>query len=69
MQYCFSKKEINRGQIYGGLLFGLGWAINGACTGSLYAQIGSGFTAVMVTLLCAILGTWLYGLVREKLPH
>lgn len=69
MLYCFSKKEFNRGQIYGNLFFGLGWAITGACPGPLYAQIGSGFTAIMVTLLSAILGTWLYGLVKEKLPH
>jgi uncharacterized membrane protein YedE/YeeE len=66
---AFSKKEFNKGQIYGGLLFGLGWAITGACPGPLYAQIGAGFTVVIVTLLSAIVGTWVYGWVREKLPH
>jgi uncharacterized protein len=65
----FCKKEFNKGQIYGGLMFGLGWAITGACPGPLYAQIGTGVTVVVVTLLSAIVGTWVYGFVREKLPH
>lgn len=62
-------KEFNKGQIYGGLLFGLGWAITGACPGPLYAQIGSGATVIAVTLLSAIAGTWVYGKYRDKLPH
>lgn len=62
-------KVFNRGQIYGGLIFGLGWALTGACPGPLFAQIGSGFMAVIVTLLSAIVGTWTYGYFREKLPH
>ena len=62
-------KAFNKGQIYGGLLFGFGWAITGACPGPLYAQIGTGATVIVVTLLSAIAGTWLYGLFREKLPH
>jgi len=62
-------KTFNKGQIYGGLLFGLGWAITGACPGPLFAQIGSGFVVVLVTLLSAIAGTWLYGYFRDRLPH
>ncbi|CAL1518392.1 DUF6691 family protein [Chitinophaga sp. MM2321] len=62
-------KIFSKGQIYGGLLFGIGWAITGACPGPLFAQIGSGFTIVVITLLSAIAGTWVYGLVKEKLPH
>ena len=62
-------KKFNKGQIYGGLIFGFGWAITGACPGPLFAQIGSGALAVTVTLLSAVLGTWLYGYFREKLPH
>ena len=62
-------KTFNKGQIYGGLIFGLGWAITGACPGPLFAQIGSGFAAVLVTLLSAIAGTWLYGYFRDRLPH
>jgi len=65
----FQKKEFNKGLIIGGFMFGLGWAITGACPGPLFAQIGSGATVVAVTLLSAIAGTWVYGAVREKLPH
>ena len=68
-QIVFHKKTFNKGQVFGGLLFGLGWAITGACPGPLFAQIGSGTTVVAVTLLSAVAGTWVYGYVREKLPH
>lgn len=64
-----SPKEFNKGQIYGGLVFGFGWAITGACPGPLFAQIGTGATVIVVTLLSAIVGTWVYGLLRERLPH
>jgi uncharacterized membrane protein YedE/YeeE len=63
------QKKFHKGQIYGGLLFGFGWALTGACPGPLYAQIGSGAMVVTVTLISAIAGTWVYGLIREKLPH
>lgn len=62
-------KKFNKGQIYGGLIFGFGWAITGACPGPLFAQIGTGALAVSVTLLSAIAGTWVYGYFRDKLPH
>jgi uncharacterized membrane protein YedE/YeeE len=62
-------KEFNKGQIYGGLIFGLGWAITGACPGPLFAQIGAGFTVVIVTFLSAVVGTWVYGKYKDKLPH
>ena len=65
----FHTKEFNKGQIYGGLLFGFGWALTGACPGPLFAQIGTGATVIIVTLLSAVTGTWVYGLLREKLPH
>lgn len=65
----FEDKTFNKGQIYGGLIFGIGWAITGACPGPLFAQIGSGFLAVIVTLLSAIAGTWFYGFMKDKLPH
>jgi uncharacterized protein len=65
----FQKKDMSKGQIIGGLLFGLGWAITGACPGPLFAQIGFGSTVTIVTLLSAIGGTWLYGYFRDKLPH
>lgn len=62
-------KKFNKGQIYGGLIFGFGWAMTGACPGPLFAQIGTGALAVVVTLLSAIFGTWVYGYLRDKLPH
>ncbi|MEP7095171.1 MAG: DUF6691 family protein, partial [Flavobacterium sp.] len=62
-------KTFNKGQIYGGLLFGFGWAITGACPGPLFAQIGTGVTVIVVTLISAIAGTWVYGLIKAKLPH
>jgi uncharacterized membrane protein YedE/YeeE len=65
----FHPKTFNKGQVYGGFLFGLGWAITGACPGPLFAQIGTGATVIAVTLLSAIAGTWVYGYFRERLPH
>jgi uncharacterized protein len=65
----FSVRTFNKGQIFGGFIFGLGWAITGACPGPLFAQIGTGVTVVAVTILSAIAGTWVYGCIREKLPH
>jgi uncharacterized membrane protein YedE/YeeE len=65
----FHPKEFNKGNIYGALMFGFGWAITGACPGPLFAQIGSGATVIAVTLLSAIAGTWVYGYFRDKLPH
>jgi uncharacterized membrane protein YedE/YeeE len=62
-------KTFNKGQIYGALIFGFGWALTGACPGPLFAQIGTGATVISITLLSAILGTWVYGYFRDKLPH
>ena len=65
----FVSKKFNKGNIYGGLIFGLGWAITGACPGPLFAQIGTGALVIVVTLLSAIAGTWVYGKFRNRLPH
>lgn len=62
-------KAFSKGNIYGGLLFGLGWAITGACPGPLFAQIGTGASIVIITFLSAVAGTWTYGYLKEKLPH
>lgn len=64
----FTPKQFNKGQIYGGLLFGFGWAIAGACPGPLFAQIGTGATAIIITLLSAVAGTWVYGRIKDRLP-
>src|SRR6056300_1228253 len=55
------KKEFHKGQIYGGLIFGLGWAITGACPGPLFAQIGMGYSVIIITFLSATVGVWVYG--------
>ncbi|HRO45765.1 DUF6691 family protein [Agriterribacter sp.] len=62
-------KRFHKGQIYGGLIFGLGWAVTGACPGPLYAQIGTGATVIIITLLSAVAGTWVYGRFMNRLPH
>ncbi len=62
---AIAPKQFNTGQIYGGLLFGFGWAITGACPGPLFAQIGACFGVVSVTLLSAIAGTWVYGAIKS----
>ncbi|MCC6725271.1 MAG: YeeE/YedE family protein [Saprospiraceae bacterium] len=64
----FQDKKFNKGQIFGGLTFGLGWAITGACPGPLFAQLGTGVTVIAVTILSAIAGTWVYGKFRDRLP-
>jgi uncharacterized protein len=62
-------KVFQKGQIIGGFIFGLGWALTGACPGPLFAQIGSGFTVIFVTLVSAVAGTWVYGRFSHKLPN
>lgn len=55
--------------ILGGSLFGLGWALLGACPGPIFALLGTGLTIMVIPIITAIFGTWLYGAVRHKLPH
>lgn len=62
-------KQFTKGNIIGGLMFGLGWAMTGACPGPLYALIGSGLPVVIVILLSAVFGTYTYGILKDKLPH
>ena len=64
-------KELGRGYRYwiGGLLFGVGWALTGACPGPLVALIGNGATVFAVTIVSALAGTWVYGYLRPHLPH
>lgn len=53
----------------GGVLFGVGWALTGACPGPLMALVGSGVSVMLATIGSALIGTWTYGLVRDRLPH
>ena len=53
----------------GGLLFGLGWALVGSCPGPIFILIGAGFWTVLIVLFGALLGTYLYGVLKSKLPH
>jgi uncharacterized membrane protein YedE/YeeE len=68
-EITFTNKKFNKGQIYGGLIFGLGWAVTGACPGPLFAQLGTGVIAISVVILSSIAGTWVYGKFRDQLPH
>jgi len=55
--------------VAGGIIFGLGWALVGACPGPLFALLGSGVSVMPVVLTSALAGTWVYGLLRSALPH
>ena len=62
-------KTFNHGIWIGGFIFGLGWALTGACPGPLFAQLGSGVGSAAVLILAALAGTWTYSALREKLPY
>lgn len=64
-------KKLGTGIRYavGGFLFGLGWALTGACPGPLFSLVGSGATVYLAAILAALAGTWLYGWLRPRLPH
>jgi uncharacterized membrane protein YedE/YeeE len=55
--------------MYGGIIFGLGWALAGACPGPMFALVGAGYVPIFVVIFFSILGTFLYGLLRDRLPH
>lgn len=55
--------------ILGGIVFGLGWALSGACPGPMYTLIGSGISVILIVILSAIAGTFVYGVLKDKLPH
>ncbi len=55
--------------LMGGIIYGLGWGLSGACPGPIYVMIGYGYFAIIIVLFGALLGTLLYGILRSKLPH
>lgn len=55
--------------IIGGLIFGLGWALTGACPGPMFVNVGYGYITMLIVIFGAVMGTYLYGLLKNKLPH
>ena len=63
------KATTYKASIFGGILFGLGWALVGACPGPIFILIGAGFWAFAIVLIAALLGTFVYGILSDKLPQ
>ena len=61
-------KSVSR-YLFGGISFGLGWALIGACPGPIFVLLGAGTYSVIIVILAALTGTWLYGILKDKLPH
>ncbi|AIM35572.1 DUF6691 family protein [Sphingobacterium sp. SG20118] len=68
IQFVDKNKSITR-YLLGGTIFGLGWALTGACPGPMFTLLGAGYWTLGVVLIFALIGTWIYGLLRNKLPH
>ena len=62
------EKTLSR-YIIGGIIFGLGWALAGACPGPMFTLIGVGYFPIIIVIISSIIGTFIYGLLRDKLPH
>ncbi|KZS40012.1 transporter [Aquimarina aggregata] len=55
--------------MFGGIIFGLGWALAGACPGPMFVLLGAGYLPILIVIISSILGTFLYGIIKHKLPH
>lgn len=55
--------------LLGGIIFGLGWAMTGACPGPMFILVGNGFSVILIAILSGLLGTYVYGLLKNRLPH
>ncbi len=64
-----SKNKSFKNYLFGGILFGFGWALAGACPGPMYILLGTGVFSMLIVIASATLGTFVYGLLRDKLPH
>ncbi|MGA9589165.1 MAG: DUF6691 family protein [Salegentibacter sp.] len=67
--YFIPKERSFKRYMFGGIIFGLGWALAGACPGPIFTLIGAGYLPILVVFAGALLGTFLYGIFKEKLPH
>ncbi|WP_010135125.1 DUF6691 family protein [Ochrovirga pacifica] len=67
---CIEDKEMSvKRYLFGGVIFGLGWALAGACPGPMFTLVGSGFFSLLIVIAFAVLGTYCYGVIKDKLPH
>ena len=66
---CGEPNLFGKEHVLGGTVFGLGWGLVGACPGPIYALIGAGYTIMLLGLLSALAGAWIYGLLKPRLPH
>ena len=55
--------------LFGGIVFGIGWALSGACPGPMFTLLGNGATVFVIVIISALAGTYVYGKLRDKLPH
>lgn len=69
-EITFDKKQkgITR-YLVGGIIFGLGWVLAGACPGPMFTLLGAGFYSMIIVIISAVLGTYVYGILKDKLPH
>ncbi len=68
IQIADKEKSIKR-YLFGGIIFGLGWAFAGVCPGPMFVLAGAGYFPILVVILGAVAGTWIYGLLKDKIPH
>lgn len=63
------KKKRFYNYLLGGIIFGLGWALAGACPGPMFTLLGAGFLPILIVILSAVIGTYVYGILKHRLPH
>ncbi len=64
-----TKDKLYKANLIGGIIFGLGWALAGACPGPMFALLGYGLLSILIVIVGSLLGTYLYGILKDKLPH